>query len=108
MVMVIPLVILAILSFVGGWVGVPKAMGGSNHFEHFLDPVFQIHRRSDAGRRGVCPAEAAAGHEDPSTELMFSAISVGAAAIGFLGAWFLYYKRTDLPGQAGRERRRAL
>ena len=41
MVMVIPLVILAVLCVVGGWVGVPKAMGGSNHFEHFLDPVFQ-------------------------------------------------------------------
>ena len=26
-------------------------------------------------------------------------ISVGAAALGFLGAWFLYYKRTDLPAK---------
>jgi NADH-quinone oxidoreductase subunit L len=26
-------------------------------------------------------------------------ISVAAAAIGFLGAWFLYYKRTDLPAK---------
>src|SRR5271165_1574393 len=92
MVMVIPLVILALLSFVGGWVGVPKAMHGSNHFEHFLDPVFQ-------SAIEAMPAEGAAGHEDSSTELMFSAISVAAAAIGFLGAWFLYYKRTDLPAK---------
>ncbi|MGO9517799.1 MAG: NADH-quinone oxidoreductase subunit L [Candidatus Korobacteraceae bacterium] len=92
MVMVIPLVILAFLSFVGGWVGVPKAMGGSNHFEHFLDPVFQ-------STAEAMPAENAAGHEDASTELMFSAISVAAAAIGFLGAWFLYFKRTDLPAK---------
>ena len=26
-------------------------------------------------------------------------ISVGAAALGFLGAWYLYYKRTDLPAK---------
>jgi len=43
------------------------------------------------------PAEAAAGHEEAGTEVMFSLISVAAAAIGFLGAWFLYFKRTDLP-----------
>ena len=99
MVMVIPLVILAVLSFVGGWVGVPKAMGGSNHFEHFLDPVFQsVPEATPAGESGIAPAEGA-GHEDSTTELMFSAISVGAAAIGFLGAWFLYYKRTDLPAK---------
>ncbi len=92
MVMVIPLMILAVLSFVGGWVGVPKAMGGSNHFEHFLDPVFQ-------STADVMPAENPSGHEDVGTELLFSAISVAAAAIGFLGAWFLYYKRTDLPAK---------
>jgi NADH-quinone oxidoreductase subunit L len=92
MVMVIPLMILAVLSFVGGWVGVPKAMGGSNHFEHFLDPVFQTTAEA-------MPAENPVGHEDASTELLFSAISVAAAAIGFLGAWFLYFKRTDLPAK---------
>src|SRR5271167_2198633 len=91
-VMVVPLMILALLSFVGGWVGVPKAMGGSNHFEHFLDPVFQSVPEA-------MPAEGVAGHEDASTELMFSAVSVAAAAIGFLGAWFLYFKRTDLPAK---------
>jgi NADH-quinone oxidoreductase subunit L len=92
MVMVIPLVLLAVLSFVGGWVGVPKAMGGSNHFEHFLDPAFQTPAEA-------MPAEAATGREDASAELMFSAVSVAAAAIGFLGAWFLYFKRTDLPAK---------
>jgi NADH-quinone oxidoreductase subunit L len=92
MVMVIPLVILAVLSFVGGWVGIPKAMGGSNHFEHFLDPVFQPVAEAT-------PAAGATAHQDAGTELAFSAVSVGAAAIGFLGAWFLYYKRTDLPGK---------
>ena len=92
MVMVVPLVILAILCVVGGWVGIPKAMGGSNHFEHFLAPVFH-----STGEAEVTTAEV--GHESDSTELMFSAISVGAAAIGFFFAWLMYYKRTDLPAK---------
>jgi len=96
MVMVIPLVLLAIFSFIGGWVGVPEAMGGHAEIEHFLAPVFQSTAEATPS---ATSAEGAAEHESSSTELMFSAISVGAAAVGFLGAWFLYYKRTDLPGK---------
>ncbi len=95
MVMVVPLVILAILCVVGGWVGIPKAMGGSNHFEHFLAPVFH-----STGEAEVAAADAS--HESASTELMFSAISVAAAAIGFFFAWLMYYKRTDLPAKMAR------
>src|SRR5205085_7357560 len=40
-VMLAPLVLLAVLSVVGGWVGVPQALGGGNHFEKFLEPVFE-------------------------------------------------------------------
>ena len=38
--MVVPLVVLAFLSFTGGWIGVPEALGGSNRFENFSDPYF--------------------------------------------------------------------
>jgi NADH-quinone oxidoreductase subunit L len=38
-VMWVPLAILAVLSLAGGWVGIPAALGGSNHFEEFLHPV---------------------------------------------------------------------
>ena len=31
--------ILAVLAFAGGYVGVPRALGGSNHFDQFLSPV---------------------------------------------------------------------
>ncbi len=37
--MTVPLIILAALSVVGGWVGIPAALRGGNHFEHFLEPV---------------------------------------------------------------------
>jgi len=38
--MTAPLVVLAFLSIVGGWIGWPHFLGGQNHFEHWLDPVF--------------------------------------------------------------------
>jgi len=37
--MTVPLVILAGLSFIGGWIGWPGSLGGENRFERFLEPV---------------------------------------------------------------------
>src|SRR6266566_1851103 len=37
--MTIPLMILAVLSLIGGWVGWPGSLGGENRFERFLEPV---------------------------------------------------------------------
>ena len=92
-VMVAPLMILALLSLVGGWVGVPHSLHGSDHFEAFLAPVFQ------AAPAGTTVPEPAAETGVNSTELMFSGISVGLAALGLLLAWYLYYKRPDLPAR---------
>ena len=38
-IMTVPLVILAVLAVVGGWVGIPEALKGGNHFHHYLAPV---------------------------------------------------------------------
>ena len=38
--MTIPLMVLAALAIVGGWVGIPHALGGGAWFEKFLHPVF--------------------------------------------------------------------
>jgi NADH-quinone oxidoreductase subunit L len=37
--MTVPLVILAGLSVIGGWIGWPGSLGGENRFERFLEPV---------------------------------------------------------------------
>src|SRR6266481_1256118 len=37
--MIVPLMILAGLSLIGGWIGWPSALGGENRFERFLEPV---------------------------------------------------------------------
>ncbi len=89
-IMLAPLVILAILSIVGGWVGIPEALGGSSHFEHFLAPALVTPETLSTGEAVQQAAES-------STELVFAGISVAAALTGFLFAWLLYYKRPELP-----------
>jgi NADH-quinone oxidoreductase subunit L len=103
-IMLVPLVILAVLSLVGGWVGIPGSLGGGNHFDKFLGPVFRS--STPVNTEHVQPGEAAppeqttegtepkTGH---STEIMFTAISVGAGLLGLFLAWLLYGRRTDLP-----------
>jgi NADH-quinone oxidoreductase subunit L len=78
MIMLAPLMILALLSLVGGLVG------WGNHFEHFLAPVFGA----------VEPAAETATH---STELLLMGVSVAVAFLGWWVAYLLYYKRDDLP-----------
>ena len=99
-VMVVPLMILALLSFVGGWIGVPHSLHGGDNFGHFLAPVIQS---PVATANSEMPATSAQsqpeGEESSSTELVFSAISVSIAALGFVLAWYLYYKRPDLPAR---------
>ena len=41
--MTFPLVVLGILSVVGGWVGLPSHWAWGNRFEHFLEPVVGHH-----------------------------------------------------------------
>ncbi len=100
--MVVPLVVLAVLSFTGGWIGVPAALGGSNRFDKFLGPVFHAtslgaegHGAATAENESEGP-EAQAGH---ATELIFTGISVFAGLLGFLLAWLLYYRNPQLPRQ---------
>lgn len=117
--MVGPLVVLAVLSLVGGWVGIPAAMGGSNHFEHFLEPVIahvQPHGEAAAHvesgseahgtpaateRAEAAPAKAethAAKSEeqhDTSTELALTGLSVFLGLLG-IGIGFAVFGKKPL------------
>ena len=89
--MTIPLVILAILAVVGGWIGAPAALGGANHFEHFLDPVFAATAHAENALN--------ADQISHATELILAAVSLLTAALGFFVAYLFYYRR---PGTAAR------
>jgi NADH-quinone oxidoreductase subunit L len=93
-VMLAPLVILAVLAVVGGYVGVPHSLGGENHFERFLAPA--VGAPVVAAPAGM-EHEGAAAAAEVGAERMLTAASVGAAALGLFFAWLLYHKRRDLP-----------
>src|SRR5947208_9889815 len=103
-VVVIPLAILAVLSVIGGYVGVPGSLGGNNHFDHFLGPVFRSTlpaegAQTQIGEKGATEqnTEGTEPKESASKELMFTGISVAAAFLGLALAWLLYYRSPDLP-----------
>jgi NADH-quinone oxidoreductase subunit L len=86
-IMLLPLVVLAVLSVIGGWIGIPGALGGDNRIEHFLDPVFA---------NGVV-SEAAAATTGHGLELVLALISVLVVLAGFYIAYVFYYEK---PGTA--------
>jgi NADH-quinone oxidoreductase subunit L len=103
--MTAPLIILAFLSIVGGYVGVSPAISSlvgvhaENKFEHFLEPAI-----AKVGEHAVAPETDAAAspvtHEvahDTKTELSFTAISTLVAIIGLLLGWLIFTKNPLKP-----------
>ncbi len=106
--MLLPLVLLALLSVTGGWMGIPHALGGSDRFARFLDPVTRgigmapsFEQVSIAMRTtGAMPAaETPVKPEDPQTERMLTGCSVLAALLGLLLADTLYRRKPHLPAR---------
>jgi NADH-quinone oxidoreductase subunit L len=87
--MTIPLVILAVLSAVGGFIGVPSSLGGGNAIEHWLEPVFA--RAQDKLRLGA--------HAVETTEYLLMALSVAVALGGIYLAYLLYLRRREWVGE---------
>ena len=87
--MTVPLMILAALSVVGGWVGWPESLGGSDRFAQFLAPVMAQH--------GGETAAAAAASSGGSMEYLLMALSVAIAAGGIWLAYRLYIQRPEMP-----------
>jgi NADH-quinone oxidoreductase subunit L len=89
--MTIPLIVLAILSLIGGWVGIPEALMPNAHsLEHFLDPIFAESAR-----------HAHAHHLDHNTEYMLMGVSVVIAAIASFFAFARSSKRPELAEPTG-------
>ncbi len=110
--MTLPLIVLAVLALVGGYVGVPNGLGhlvgweNSNKFEHFLAPVVAspvgaAHGESAAaGHEGAAShAEPAAAAEDHTTELVLTLVSILVAFAGIAIGFGIFKKNplTRLP-----------
>jgi len=91
-VMTVPLVVLAVLSVVGGWIGIPKALSFGadvNGIGAWLAPMFGAH--GGEGAHG-----AAAEHAGAGVELGFMALAVGVALLGIWLATAVYRRREGL------------
>jgi NADH-quinone oxidoreductase subunit L len=101
--MTIPLMVLAFLSIFGGWFAAPKLVGGTDHFEAFLHPVFASYAVQQAAGQEESLA-GATGEEggikpSPAMELVH-AVTGPPVIVGLLGillAWWFYIRRPDLP-----------
>ncbi|MGH9865427.1 MAG: NADH-quinone oxidoreductase subunit L [Candidatus Acidiferrales bacterium] len=83
-----PLVILAVLSFIGGWFALPAMLGtGPDYFANFLGPVFGPHEAPE----GV---NEAAAH---LLELQLAGVAVFTALVGFSVALWLYVRQPGKP-----------
>lgn len=98
MVIVIPLIVLAILSVVGGYIGIPKLIGDvfggiPNYLEHYLKPVF-------ANANAYMAAQAhGVHHHSHALEWGLMGTSVVIALIGITIAGFLYLANPTLPAK---------
>jgi NADH-quinone oxidoreductase subunit L len=89
-VMTIPLMILAVLSTIGGFIGIPKSLGGGNAIEKFLEPVF---------KNAESQPSLAGGSEAP--EIVLMVITVALAAVSIWYAYKKYIQNKEVPAAEG-------
>lgn len=90
--MTIPLIVLAVLSVIGGWVGIPHVIGETlghipNYWEHWLEPMIR-----------TLPAP----EHTPAEEWALMGVSVSLASISALVAFIMYLKKEGAPEKAAR------
>lgn len=85
--MTLPLIVLAILSVIGGFVGVPAVLGGSDELPHFLAPVIAV---------------AEGHHISHTTEYILMGLSTILVLVMVFAAWSIYknYKEKENTGFA--------
>lgn len=89
--MTIPLIVLAVLAFAGGFIGIPEVLKPESHWlEHFLAPVF-------AATNEIKEAH----HLDHNTEYLLMGVSVGLAALAIFIAIARFSRKPDLNEATG-------
>jgi len=102
-IMTVPLIILAVLSVIGGYIGVPHILGGANHIHQFLAPVLGGGVEPAKAHAGISILSQAwasggeAGGHSTALELVMMVVSVIIALIGIGIAYLFYVKNPALP-----------
>ncbi len=88
--MTFPLIILAILSTVGGFMGLPAVFSENHILSKFLEPVLGF-------SRAAVPSAFEKAHLDHTTEYMLMAISVAVAVVAIILAYITYVSKRTVP-----------
>jgi NADH-quinone oxidoreductase subunit L len=97
-IMTVPLIILAVLSAVGGMIlGIPPEHGWMHRFLGAVVGHGVIHTASGVAEAASVAAGHAAGGTLHALDLLLMAISVLVGMLGWGLAWFMYTKRPDIP-----------
>jgi len=87
--MTIPLIILAVLSTVGGFIGLPESLGGHNWLGTWLNPLLS----PETSVNGGVPSE-----------MLLMGISVSVAVLALVYAYIKYIKNAQVPVEDTEER----
>ncbi len=88
--MTVPLLVLAVLSAIGGWLNVPEVLGGSARLAGFMAPLFDQARQAN-------PAIFEAHALSHSTELLLMGVSAGIALLAAGAAYVVYVRNQAVP-----------
>ncbi|MCF2499816.1 NADH-quinone oxidoreductase subunit L [Dyadobacter chenhuakuii] len=88
--MTIPLVILAVLSALGGFIGVPEALHGTHHLAEFMSPLYDASRQVNP--EAFLPTELS-----HSEEYLLMGVSVAVALISAVVAYVMYVQKASVP-----------
>jgi len=87
--MTVPLMILGVLSVIGGYVGMPGLFGATNYFEHWLEPV------TAKGSEFMTESAHASGGGDAGMEMTLMFLTVVLVIGAILLARHLYVRHTE-------------
>lgn len=86
--MTIPLIVLGVLSVIGGFVGIPAVLGGSHELGTFLSPVFE---------NNPVQSEHELSH---ATEYMLMGVVIGLTLVMITIAYITYVRKKSLPAES--------
>jgi NADH-quinone oxidoreductase subunit L len=110
-IMTVPLMVLAVLSVIGGYIGVPHVLGGANHIHEFLAPVLgggAEPAKAHAGISLISQAWASSGESGGHSavlEIVMMVVSVCIALVGIGMAYLFYVKNPALPKRLAEKRK---
>ena len=84
--MTVPLIVLALLSLVGGFINIPESLGGHQWLAEYLAPVFQKSAALFTGSQLT-----------GSTEIVLMVVSVSGAVVALVYAYVRYAKNGHVP-----------